>query len=480
MLPRVSERVVERSPVLEALACGLLCFLVYAATTQDSFFSDGAWLLTPRAHGEWLNQNHPLFYPLIGLVQAGLRPWTSDLFTVMSLASNVYMAIGVAFANLAFGALGLPRERRIATTLLVGATPAVWFYGSCIELPAPFFATVGAWFWMLARATRTPGRGAALLVGCASGLATAAHATGNLLVTITWAWFVCVAVRNGFRASVRLALWATLAHGVCVAAMLGIVRVAAGHSVVGSQASLVRDFGGLDWQQLGPSLWHEWLHAFAPISVLWLWPLLRGPLERRRLALVVALPWLVYQTGSFLVLRFIDEHGTYMIPLVLPAAYVAQVVLPGRTVWIAVTFAATTAFAWNREWANHDPEIPTRQQVEEVTAGGRATLLYSDVVSQRPIVRYEPLLQTVPLWVYLDAELTYDGLCEFFDRWVEAQDAEGRPVLLATRCWQYLHWLKLSERGKRFLDEHLGKLYLGPEERVGSWTYYRIRKRGGK
>src|SRR5262249_61437587 len=103
-------------------------------------------------------------------------------------------------------------------------------------------------------------------------------------------------------------------------------RARSGEGAVTSQAALVKSSAGVALGQLLPSLWHEWLLAYAPVSVLW-------PFAKRHWPLV-AVPWLVYQTGSFVVLQRIDEHGTYMVPLVLPAAFVALQVLRGRTVWL--------------------------------------------------------------------------------------------------------------------------------------------------
>jgi hypothetical protein len=129
--------------VLVALALGLAFLLLYRWTFQARQFGDGALLMRIFAadRGGGARWYHALYMPTATALWRAF-PWPSPA-EVLRLLSYGSGALGVALAFGLARAWGARRPAAVLAALLLGVTPAWWFFSTTVEVHALHAACVG-------------------------------------------------------------------------------------------------------------------------------------------------------------------------------------------------------------------------------------------------------------------------------------------------------------------------------------------------
>ncbi|MBM4060788.1 MAG: hypothetical protein FJ265_06800 [Planctomycetes bacterium] len=331
-----------------------------------------AYLVLPQAalHGTdwrwfvlWLDEpgavhpQHPGYLPLAHALRWLLWPCTDDAFTVLRVLSALGGALAVAGAHRAAWWLARDRAFARAAALLAAAAPAMFHFATVVELHAPFAAAMAFAVASAVRWAQSPSPRGALGTGALTGLAALLHGTGQLLVpalalALLWANRRRVVVR-----SARSVPWFLLAH-VCVFGGLFVALRLSGHppAAVAGFAALPDDPAAagdplaylLRWwrdaqfaAQLPPTVLTEWLLPFAPLSLLAFAAVRRRDLAAWTGLFVLLLAGYLVVTVA-LVHAATDERGAYLLPLLLPAGWLALHSLPRRR-WPWLVLATAVA-----------------------------------------------------------------------------------------------------------------------------------------
>ncbi len=456
----------------ESAGIAALLFAVYSFLALDIFYGDGSFIQTGRATGALLHDNHLLNYAVFALGQLVARPFTTDLFGELSVATRLCMVLGVVIAHRTLASLGCTAAQRVLGTLLIGGTGTVFFYATAIERQAPFFPFVALAFHALVRTGRAPTVPRGLLLGMATGVATLVHATGHLLYCIVVPWLVlaCERERFGFFAALRALAAAACLHAAITLAAAALAQLALGSNPMASQAGLVAGFARFEIAHLWPGLWGEWLLPFLPGSVLGF--LCLAWARTRRLGLAFVAAFVPYQTFSLLILADFDERGAYNLPLVLPLAVGLVRLLPPRLLAVVATLTIATGVTLNREYAATMPSPPSRAQVEEVTAHGKAVVAFLGPWSMRPILRHMPGIATLDVAELARGSLPFADICAAFDRGYAAARAAGYRVVIARQCLDHLEGgFPFSTGQTRFFEEHFKRHYAFVPGKVADFAY---------
>ncbi len=323
------------------LACSLLVRGVWHGLDAYSFLSH-------LERGVHQNPRHPFYLPLAGLVVDSLRPFGVSVVRAAAFASSIGAAFGALFFHRASLAFGLERRAAALTAATAVSCFGVLYYGSMVEIHAVFLLPAGVAWWMFARYLASPSWNRAWGLGLATGVATATHATGHLLL-LTFALFALARMCD--MASLRR----MLPHAIAIALPHAFVAWMAPRLVLpdevladpnpeagaASYFAFLRSLG-TDWSQFPRIVLHEWIVPLCPVSVLAPLALLRRDLRRDAAALCTALavylvlttmllgPLAVMQKPEYLPPFACYEFGAYFLPLALPAAMLALRVVPQR------------------------------------------------------------------------------------------------------------------------------------------------------
>ncbi len=123
-----------------ALALAVVVGLVYALTFQTRFYNDGPPLTEMHVLHTRELHTHVLYLPVCDLVASVLR--VDDPLLALRLVSIVPAAAGCGFTFLLMLSFGAPLFGALVATLLLALSPALWFFGTTIEVHALLFGTV--------------------------------------------------------------------------------------------------------------------------------------------------------------------------------------------------------------------------------------------------------------------------------------------------------------------------------------------------
>ncbi|MEZ5988902.1 MAG: hypothetical protein R3F30_07220 [Planctomycetota bacterium] len=450
--------------ILTILTIAALCFALYVLLRQDVFYREDGYQLVHHhlAKGRSWHDVHPLYLPVLAWFQrlVSMEGWNE--FEVASMFSAASVAFCVLMVGLTARRAGLQAREGVPWMLLTGLCPGVTFFATVVEFHGFFLAFVGICFWQAERLVSgepPPHRWlSAGLLGLGTALATAAHASGHLLVPLLGAWVIARRDRLD-RLPELIAFAAThmvlyLVGLAVVDVVLGLPRHAAGRSA--EWLSEWIDVGAIFGRVL-PSLWHEVLVPFAPLNLALVWTVLRAwpnpptLLQVRVGAAAFGLYWL----AALLILAdpndgsAIVEHGAYLLPLAIPAAYwVARRLEP---VWLDLLVLASLALAWN---AIDLHGYENRGQQDAAMAAGFATLGLGpeDVVICGPEESMGLYIQgaTCKQVMVLDCAEWSSGTAAGVVVKMREQLAEGRRILVTQRALDLLGDARLGPEAQIF------------------------------
>ncbi|MEZ5989069.1 MAG: hypothetical protein R3F30_08090 [Planctomycetota bacterium] len=343
---------------LDALLVTLVALGLYLAFGHELFFKfDGQHLVLRLVGRDPHYPRHVLYMPL--LIAFGdlcdhvvrLSPYEKT-----RALSAVGTAIAAGSVVLGAGLLGLGRGRRLAAGLAFALCPAVFLFGTVVEIHGAFLGVAGPAFVLACalgrpRADRAVELVLALAFGGLCGLATLVHASGFLLPGLLLPW---VLVRRWGTGPLALLRREDRAEGLgrsgllLAAAMLPHLLLSLWLGDVFGAADFVGE-GFRHPQGLGylPGIvWAEGLLPFLPLSLVAALCLLR-PGAPRREALALGLGVAPYLWSALRLLVGDTEFGAYLLPAALVAACLAATYLPRRLLPVLVVLCAVGAgLAW--------------------------------------------------------------------------------------------------------------------------------------
>jgi len=393
--------------IVLALGFGLL----YVATAQERFYSDGAGLVEFFARGTGESYYHVLYLPLCRALGALLG--SDDPLLVPRALSQVSGAVAVGSTFLLCRSCGIDRDRALFAAMLLGVTPAVWFFSTTVEVHAVHLAAVavGALVVMLA-----PWRWVPVALGLSAltvPLLYGSHITAVLLMP---GWIALVVHARG-----RQHCMCSRRGLVVVAVVLGLAALL---SVAGANA--MRGLGfTLDTSQVRGQIsdFYRPPRAWWMILDGWLWPtLLLMPLalvslSRRSTPLTerIALAALIVPSTLFFLVWGVAEKGAYFLGTAPFMALAAARSVPremmadrGPAFAAAVLILVQGAAGWHHR-ASFDQgfEMSARAEAVEQAIGAQGLLISTgdwaiDISIQLPGVREER-------WVDVLAEAAMAG-----------------------------------------------------------------------
>lgn len=330
----------------EALLWFLVAFGVYVALRQEALHgTDWRWLVLWLDEPGAVHPQHPGYLPFGRAVRWLLQPFGFDVYAALAVGSAFGAALAVSFVHQA--TLALFGDRTLARTAagLVLCTPALFHFGTVVELHAPFAGAMAIAVASAVRWGQSGSPGSAVRTGILVGLATLLHATGHLLVPAIGLAVWWGRRQRGFWRGLNGCLLFAVTHACTWYGIFAAMRLA-GHlpaAVEGFAAVpddpgasrhpleyLLRFLRGLQLAQVAPTVLCEWLLPFAPVS------LLAFAAVRQRALRVWCSGFLLLLLGYLAVAVVLihaatDERGGYLIPLVVPAVWLTLLALPRRS-----------------------------------------------------------------------------------------------------------------------------------------------------
>ena len=478
--------------VRDALAVAACTFCLCALLVRGLWHGLDAYsFLSHLDRGVWQNPRHPLYLPIVGVVVAVLGPLGVTTATAAALASALGAGLGAGFLHRACAAFGMCRRDALMTTATAMSCFGVLYYGSMVEVHGVFLMPAGLAWWLLARWLARPTAWSAALLGGATGLAAATHATGHLLVPL----FLLMAAARAQQWTEVLGRWPSLLSWALLHAAFGfgLRRLLLPAAILddlqpeSSPATYFAFLGGLgtEWREFPRVLWNEWLMPFAPISLLAPLALVRAPL--RRLAVAFSLALLGYLAFTTVLLApaaalalpayvppfAMLEYGAYFLPLLLPAAILARAVVPPRFGMLlpacGLVLALVVGMGWERQPGDPGLGRDILAVVDDdarVLLGGYREL--DSALSLRPDCISEPThgeprsvlpVYGLHLWLARIPEFrAYDKVTLWFDVQVQQVRGKGGRLILSDEAMALLR-----ETGDGLLDrlvkEHIPAHY---------------------
>jgi hypothetical protein len=466
-------------PWRDTVAVGALTLALYVALGQRTLhgldvhdFID--WLLV----GKSTHHIHYLYMPVVSALHALLAPRGVLPHATLLLASQLGATLGVVALHRAGGRLGLSRGVAAGLALAAATAPGVLFFATVGEIHAVFFGAFGVAVWAWADLLARPRRAGAVLLGIATALSAAVHATGHLLVGLLplLAWGLGGRTALGW----RLLVWFVAAHAVATLVLDVSLRP---HDVDVTDAGMVgfviKSLGQLP---LGPRLWPVFRDE-------WLWPLLPGSglvflalaaAAVRRLAFALLLAWSGYYALTVVLLLNQVEHGAYLLPFAWPLALLTLAWLPRWLAPVALAGALVVGLARVHEHDAHPFENPPLLRgVAELARGGRVFVLCGGNDEWHPLLRDQAQVHTTPVfWLGQMLHLGYEAFAARFDALVNAQ-LDGGYDLIVTSAAHHLIASVPEPTLARFAREHLPVRYrLEPiASSVPGFVAYRLTRR---
>ncbi len=456
---------------LQVLAVALLALLAYVLLGQRTFYREDGYQLIHHmlGKGQLYHDVHPLYLPILDLATR-LLAWTGQTAHGMGTLLSAFSVAGAIFFLGLMARRSLRgRTRQLLFLAFVAACPAVSFFATVVEFHGLFFFFVGLSFCfaegVIQAGSHRKAIGMALLLGLATSLGTAAHATGQLLLPLFWGWVI--ARRSSWDRWPPLLLFSAthlLLYFGGLALLLHLLDI-------GGQSQAAGSIGHLDrWlrQGLGTAVtrfpgqfWWEIVYPFLPLSLLPLVLVLPG--ERRArpsplqllAAFAMFLPYLL-----LVVLTLADEHsgeaiwerGAYLLPLAPAAAWaLAGARLSVRLFLVLVLSGAILSVTQIR---SHDqrPGLAFAIEIEAMGQGAPVGLLvgpfesiylHLEVPGAQQIL-VQSMLAKAPAEALADLALMEARL----RRW----HAEGRRIFLSAKTRDLMEGRGEGEIGRRLTE----------------------------
>jgi hypothetical protein len=345
--------------------------LVYACTFQTRFYGDGPGLASLHALG--LDE---AYYNVLYLRAARAVRWfvalagVDDPFASLRMLSVLPAALGLGATFVMLRAAGAEMFGALAATLALGASPALWFFATTIEVHALDFATVaGVALSILVAPWRRPARALAL-VAVAFPFPVWAHVTS---ATLGPGFVFLVQSARTRRTGERYSLPALLFGVGGLLFVVLLLALLASHVVrTGSLAGIRSDV------LVGTSLkdphapeacpvWsREWIlpyGALVPLALVGFARLRREPGLAAAIALALGVPL------AFFLWWGVCERGGYFLGsapfLLVPVAFLAGRWSPAKSALAAMLVAGQGLLA-RQEIAAFDRGFDPRERVERV------------------------------------------------------------------------------------------------------------------
>jgi hypothetical protein len=427
---------------LDSFGLAAIAFVAYAMFARDEFYGDGGLYLCSYGMGFRHATNHALIYPSLEFADLLAGVFHISFFRAAEWMCALGTAIGLGFAHAAVRRLGSSRGDAAMFAVAVGCCPCVVLFATVYELMGVFFAFVGLGFYAVGHYVRRPTHGTAALVGAASGASFLAHSTGALLVGVLAGFGAAVVVgrRRGkyeaIRAELPRLVSAIVTSIVVIFASIAILRMfGSAASVVGAVETAAEHVEDERKRATGllTTLWAEWLLPCFPVSVAWLLVWRRA--TDRWVQLVFLICLVVYLVVSNLLLQNFIEHGTYMLPLVLPAAWMSVRAIPtswGR--WL-LAVGGLAVFTFAIPDATNEDEVARRGAGIRSLASSHAYFIVGDHSDTEAFFVAAPEAEwfCIQLISGLDPEVMVNMEKNITD-WIRKMHAEQRPVIITPRC----------------------------------------------
>ncbi|GEM_PF-2102210 len=449
----------------------LVVLLLCLALGQTTFYPregtqwDGLQLIYNfLERGNLLHPNHPLYLPFAFLW------WKATAFTGLGTHRllTIFSALCTALAVLLVGLWGRRASfgpgRVLALQFLAGLSPAVVFFGTVVELHAFFLPFALIPFLLaepLCRGEGGPGGSGGIprgmLLGFATWVAALAHSTGNLELPLLGAW---IAARAGFRRRLPPLVAMALVHFVLL--FLGTPLLL---SLLGGDASVAT---GKSWEWLLDKLHFDRV----PFRV---WTALRDEVLISHLPLWLAclLPWAVrfnlfpsigrrrlvwgalgLTPYAFLIVfglpdplsgEPIYEHGSYLMPLVFPAAWLLSGIGPREGRRPAPTLILLLCLAGLlravQQVRDHDvrPYAEMGAGIRAVGGDGEALFLTGQLDDLSAVLLEAPRARAFHLTDFLaNPSFPVEGFAGLLEARIRELAARKVPTFLTARAFEVL------------------------------------------
>jgi hypothetical protein len=458
--------------VFVAALCG------YLLLHQDTMYSvDAHTLLMDARHGVPIHRNHFAYLPLLALCREVVSLWHGTIYQAGILLSAAGTALGVTFMHAANLRLGLPRSQAAIATALSATAPAIVFFATIVELHGEHLGLCGPAFLATAAFADRPVLRRGILLGLATGLGFAGHATGAVLPAIAIPCAFVLAWERPPRAALRaiaggLGL-AAVVHGMIVLLLPLLLRLLTGQGAGAAETAA--------WLAHPPTpaalayvAWHDWLRPYCPLAPLCLLALF---VRRSRLLATATLAAAAcYVAITAMLLGEASERGAYLVPLAWPMGVVAVRALPPR--WLVPLLLAGALLSLH-DVKYHDtrPHRAFADGYHEAIGSRRAFVItgtYDEVAS---FLIYLPDSDWhLPLNELAMPPGQFAAGLAAYDLWLDEKTAAGTELWITAGGVETLRdpaWTLGRPAGPRLL-EHLRERYRWEEHTAPGFTAWQL------
>ncbi|MCY2955998.1 MAG: hypothetical protein NT107_03055 [Planctomycetota bacterium] len=464
---------------------------------------DGYQLLSDIHNGSLFHDRHVLYKPIAWMCDRSLQWFGTREFESVVAASMIFTSIGVAFAHRALLNLSLTRRAAATAAAAIASCFCILYFGTVIEFHGVFFGFTGLAWWCFAKFLRSPSWHSAILAGIGSGLSAAAHATGQLLpfvffaFTLAWSPQISAALHTrawpSWLARFALMFAAHFATAATVTSLLLLLTssgdAALKTGIFEGPRSFVSNYLAMQtvWGTAPALFVQEWLMPFLPLSLL---PLCALFVPRLRLegalfgccllvyllaTTVLLSPFTTLSHPQYLPQYTLIEYGAYFMPLVFPAAVLLIRLLPSRLHFAMVLATlAVSAIGFAR------PDRPARNDafgnaVLQIIDERHGTVLCGGYAELDSVQRLRPMLDPqhfLPVFVLqmqvfniltdkvhpTDSEKIYPFVTTIFDALFGITIARSGPMFVTDDA---LRLLLATKDGylDRLVTEHIAQKY---------------------
>lgn len=457
----------------ESLLLAGLSFVAYVLLRQEALHgTDWRWLVLWLDEPGAVHPQHPGYLPIARAVRWLLQPLGLDVYTALCVYSALGTSLAVAAVHQASYALQGDRAFARAAALLVLWVPALFHFGTVVELHGPFAGVMAMAVLCAVFQARSGSPATAVCAGAFSGVAALMHATGQLLVpaiglSVWWAGRA-----RGFWRGLNGALLFVATHALVFGGAFLAMRLL-GHlpaSVAGFAgvpddpaapnnplAYLARWWRDVDLvAQVAPTVLVEWLVPYAPLSVVAFLAFRVRALRVWAAGFAVAVAAYLLVTVA-LVHAVTDERGAYLLPLAVPAAWLSLLALPRRLWPWLVLLTIGCGFAFRGEPGRLPPDRAFGRAADRLAKVHRTTFFVADFPEMDGAFVENASLDL------LVARKEYDEL-----RATQRQTATFEPTPEQVVAWLSLLALQQRQKGAEFVITARAVQWL--EERVPAFA----------
>ena len=425
---------------------------------QSTFYKgDGQAFVASLSTGDFEHPYHLLYPRLLQGFASLLGGMDVSHLRIGTALSALGAAIGVAMFHATCRNQGLGPLRALFATLLVATAAPVVFFATVVEVHGPFLAFASLAWWTISRLERHASIAGAVGCGLATALATAAHATGHLLVGLATLW-VLASRPTGPRVRWIPILWLTHVAGVLL--LSALLRSGSSTAAAGTQLEFLgrylHEFHGVT--PLAGSFVHEWLLAFLPLSVLWLAALRLQACRLQVLALAVAV--VAYCVVTLALLGDDVERGAYLIPLAFPAAVLAARSIPPWMACVAIALASVLSVAQIQAHDRPPAHSSLAHDLRVLSAGEDPYFIFGFHDEVNAVLIAWPEARFVPVydWIPRSADPGfYENFCESFRVLMAGLHARSVTVYMTVDAMNVMTvdpTSPLSRFAREYLAEH--------------------------